>query len=217
MVLVGDQGIVMNSFGDKIFVPLGSVEVGDTVAVYNLRDNTRIAVPMLTLDIGDMVFKTPSFDFAGFDWKLDFDFNLLPLDLSFAAIASMTWEDSNFKSSGVQWFSGTYPAGTYKIFFQGWWNAWGRGSEFAYDCVASQSNPKNFPLWCGNINLARNYGGEDIIYPTSYFVTEVHPDLKNSWGYLHIVMESPGKIGFWVYDSNYTDNIGEAQFNLFND
>lgn len=84
MTEVGDKGIVMDTFGDKVFVPLAdTLNVGDSVAVYNLVDDTRIAVPILAFDIGDFAFATPSFDFAGFDWKLDFDFNLIPLMLGF--------------------------------------------------------------------------------------------------------------------------------------
>ena len=87
MVEVGDKGIVMNYFGEKEFIALGDVEVGDTVAVYNLADETRIAVPLLSMNVGDMVFATPSFDFAGFDWSLDFNINLIPLLLG--AIGSL--------------------------------------------------------------------------------------------------------------------------------
>jgi len=76
---------VMDTFGDKVFVPLAdTLNVGDSVAVYNLVDDTRIAVPILAFDIGDYAFVTPSFDFAGFDWKLDFDFNLIPLDFIYS-------------------------------------------------------------------------------------------------------------------------------------
>jgi hypothetical protein len=114
MVAPGDKGIVMNTFGDKVFVPLGDVEVGDTVAVYNLVDDTRIAVPMLTLGVGDMVFATPSFDFAGFDWKLDFDFNLIYLDpLIFGSDVILAWDDidsnagrKNYKGCGQLWLYG---------------------------------------------------------------------------------------------------------------
>jgi hypothetical protein len=92
MVEVGDKGVIMDSFGDKVFVPLGDVEVGSTVAVYNLADDTRIAVPLLSFNVGDFAFSTPSFDFAGFDWKLDFNFQLIPLFLWF-----MGYDDHDFK------------------------------------------------------------------------------------------------------------------------
>jgi hypothetical protein len=81
MVEVGDKGIVMTAMGDKIFIPCEGVGVGDTVAVYNLIDDSQVAVPILSLDVGDYTFNTPSFDFAGFDWSLDFDFTLIPLAL----------------------------------------------------------------------------------------------------------------------------------------
>jgi hypothetical protein len=103
MVSVGDKGVVMNVFGgDKMFIPLGDIEVGDTVAVYNLKDDTRIAVPILSFDIGDYAFATPSFDFAGFNWNLDFDFSLIPL------ILSLTPAGTYWLTSIVEYVYGRY-------------------------------------------------------------------------------------------------------------
>jgi hypothetical protein len=83
MTEVGDKGVVMDTFGDKVFVPLAdTLNVGDSVAVYNLVDDTRIAVPILAFDMGYHAFVTPSFDFAGFNWDIDFDFNLIPLNIN---------------------------------------------------------------------------------------------------------------------------------------
>lgn len=79
MVDVGDRVLVMPSFGENIAVPLGDLSEGDRVLLYNLKDSTRIAVPTLSLNVGDRVFSSPSFDFAGFNWEIDFDFNLIPL------------------------------------------------------------------------------------------------------------------------------------------
>ena len=76
---IGDRVLVMPSFGENVAVSLGGLSEGDKVILYNLKDETRIAVPTLSLSIGDPVFSSPSFDFAGFNWKMDFDFNLIPL------------------------------------------------------------------------------------------------------------------------------------------
>lgn len=79
MVEVGGKGIVFGAGGDFAqFIPVGTPEVGDTVALYNLVDESRIAVPTLTFSIGDQVWNTPSFDFAGFNFSLDFNFQLIP-------------------------------------------------------------------------------------------------------------------------------------------
>ena len=79
MVDVGDRVLVMPSFSENVAVPLGELSEGDQVLLYNLKDDTRIAVPTLSLNVGDRVFSSPSFDFAGFNWKVDFDFKLIPL------------------------------------------------------------------------------------------------------------------------------------------
>lgn len=83
MVLeVGDKVLVMPALdGTPFAIKLEPVEVGDPVILYNLKNDTKIAVPRLQFEIGDHVFASPSFNFAGFDFKLDFDINLIPLIL----------------------------------------------------------------------------------------------------------------------------------------
>ena len=91
MVDVGDRVLVMPSFGENVAVPLGELSEGDKVILYNLKDDTRIAVPTLSLNVGDRVFSSPSFDFAGFDFNVPFDFNLIPLILNFIVAPSGTY------------------------------------------------------------------------------------------------------------------------------
>lgn len=76
---VGDKVLVMPSIGENVAVPLGDVNIGDSVILYPLKDNTKIAVPTLSIWLDDVVFNTPSFQFAGFDWRVDFNFQLIPL------------------------------------------------------------------------------------------------------------------------------------------
>lgn len=83
---VGDRVLVIPSMGVNYAVTLGGVNVKDTVMLYPLKDSTRIAVPTLSFSIGDFVFTSPSFQFAGFDWKVDFNFNLIPLVLGLQKI-----------------------------------------------------------------------------------------------------------------------------------
>jgi len=75
MTDIGDRGIVLNG---KDFLPIETPNVGDKVIIYPLKDTERIAVPVLSLSLGDYTFSSPSFSFAGFDWKLPFSFNLVP-------------------------------------------------------------------------------------------------------------------------------------------
>jgi len=75
---VGDKVLVMPALGENMAVPLGDLSEGDRVLLYNLKDSTRIAVPTLSLNVGDRVFSSPSFDFAGFNWEVDFNFMLIP-------------------------------------------------------------------------------------------------------------------------------------------
>ena len=82
MVEVGDKVLVFAAGSDyATAVPLSTPAIDDKVALYNLKDETRIAVPTLRFDVGDFAFVTPNFDFAGFDFKLDFNFQLVALNL----------------------------------------------------------------------------------------------------------------------------------------
>lgn len=82
---VGDRVLVMSAMGDNVAIALSTPVVGSNVILYNLQNETRIAVPSLTFSIGDHAFNTPSFDFAGFNWSIDFNFQLIPLILTFYA------------------------------------------------------------------------------------------------------------------------------------
>lgn len=79
MVAVGDRVLVMSSHGENVAIPFSSPVPGDRVCIYPLQDNTEIAVPSLAFDLHAPVFVTPNFAFAGFDWHLDFEFQLLAL------------------------------------------------------------------------------------------------------------------------------------------
>ena len=79
---IGERGLVVYQ-GDTSGVFISpDIQEGDRVVLYPLKDATRIAVPILSLSVGDCVFTSPEFKFAGFDWKLDFNFSLIPLVLN---------------------------------------------------------------------------------------------------------------------------------------
>ena len=105
MVTVGDKGLVIGAgSGDARYIPLETPEVGDTVILYSLKDETRIAVPTLSFGIGDFAFLSPSFQFAGFNWNINFDFQLLPLDLSFiGGDVTFIWNQVEYVSNWVNW------------------------------------------------------------------------------------------------------------------
>lgn len=80
---IGERGLVVYQ-GDTSGVFISpDIQEGDRVVLYPLKDATRIAVPILSLSVDDCVFTSPEFKFAGFDWKLDFNFDLIPLSLPF--------------------------------------------------------------------------------------------------------------------------------------
>ena len=110
-VEIGSKGIVLGEGGDYAqFIPVDPLEVGDKVILYSLRDDTKIAVPSLDFDIGDFSFVSPSFQFAGFNWNIDFDFALIPLSPLFFG-----YTDHNFKcvTGGATYYgdSGMSPSG----------------------------------------------------------------------------------------------------------
>ena len=88
---VGDRVLVMPALGENMAVPLGEVEIGDSVILYNLKEQTRIAVPTLGLSIGNYAFNTPAFNFAGFNFSLDFNFQLIPLIIDLIVPPSGTY------------------------------------------------------------------------------------------------------------------------------
>lgn len=92
---IGDKVLVFAAGSEfATAVPLSSPGVGDSVILYNLKNETRIAVPTLSFGIGDFAFVTPNFDFAGFDFKLDFNMQLIPL------LLAITWTDHDVRWLG---------------------------------------------------------------------------------------------------------------------
>ena len=80
MVDVGDKGIVYSAGTDySRFAAVSTPEVGDQVIVIPLDGYGDLAVPCLTFAIGEWVWVMPEFKFAGFDWKMDLHFNLIPV------------------------------------------------------------------------------------------------------------------------------------------
>jgi len=101
MVSVGDKVLIMPRMGENMAIPLGDVEVGDNVILYNLQNETKIAVPSLTFDVGFPIFATPSFQFAGFDWKLDFNFSLIPFWFALTIGSAVKIADAFYGPVGV--------------------------------------------------------------------------------------------------------------------
>ncbi|HPD11570.1 MAG TPA: hypothetical protein PLN56_11320 [Methanoregulaceae archaeon] len=98
MVRIGDRGVVLN--GEDFYVP-PSVEVGDKVMIYTLGNGQKIAIPTLSLSLDDHVFPTPSFSFAGFDWKIDFNFSLVPLILNIMRIGEVIYVGPQIESRPI--------------------------------------------------------------------------------------------------------------------
>lgn len=112
---VGTRGLVVGSGGQTAqFIAAEPIAVGDKVTLYNLKDNTRIAVPAMEFDIDNFVFIAPSFNFAGFNWKIDFNFDLIPLSPLFYG-----YKHHDFKclTGGATFYgdSGISPSGGCKI------------------------------------------------------------------------------------------------------
>ena len=122
MVSVGDKVIVFGAGSDFAHaVKLTTPNIGDTVTLYPLPDETQIAVPNLTFDLDNYVFVTPSFQFAGFNFNVDFDFQLLLLALEKFVTGDYFygtgwpddwggWEFSEWHSSGFTYSYGTAAA-----------------------------------------------------------------------------------------------------------
>lgn len=108
---VGSKGLIIpGPDGGYQFIPVDPVEIDDKVILYPLQDETRIAVPALEFGIGDITFASPEFQFAGFDWKLDFNFNLIPLSPFFFGF---TGHDFKCVTGGYTYYgdTGMSPAG----------------------------------------------------------------------------------------------------------
>jgi len=94
---VGDKGIVFAAGSPyTTFSPVGTPGVGDKVTLYNLGNGQRLAVPVLSFSLGEFTWVTPGFQFAGFNWNLDFNFQLL----SFSLISSGSYTDHDISCRG---------------------------------------------------------------------------------------------------------------------
>ena len=80
MTEVGDTGLV---FGvGSVFSTFSVVTrpiVNDKVILYTLGSGQQLAVPTLAFHLDDQAWVIPTFPFAGFDWKLDVNLQLIPL------------------------------------------------------------------------------------------------------------------------------------------
>lgn len=103
-VTVGDRVLVIGVDGPNPHVlKFDKAEVGDKVIGYPLgkERDTKIFVPKLSFNIGDKVWATPAFPMAGFNWALDFKFDLIPIGL-FGGIWVGKITDS-YTISGALW------------------------------------------------------------------------------------------------------------------
>jgi hypothetical protein len=78
MVEVGDQGIVYSAGAAySQFSPVAPAVVGDKVILIECGGGQQIAVPVLAFELGQYSWAIPEFRFAGFDWKFNWDTQLL--------------------------------------------------------------------------------------------------------------------------------------------
>jgi len=72
---VGDRGLVFSAGSDwSTYVTVAKPVVGEKVILYNLGSSgQQLAVPVLAFSLTDFTFTVPSFQFAGFDWKFNWD------------------------------------------------------------------------------------------------------------------------------------------------
>ena len=78
MTVVGDVGLAF-AVGSSYctFSVVSRPVVNDKVILYNLGSGGQLAVPSLTFNLDDYAWVIPTFDFKGFDWKFDLDWNLI--------------------------------------------------------------------------------------------------------------------------------------------
>jgi hypothetical protein len=80
MVEAGDKVVIFGYNGPyPQAVPVTTPDVGDRVMIVPVDDIGELCIPMLTFTIGDKVWIGPDFKFAGFNWKLDVNLQLIPL------------------------------------------------------------------------------------------------------------------------------------------
>jgi hypothetical protein len=89
-VTVGDKGLTFAAGSVyATFTPVTTPAIGDTVILYNLGNGQRLAVPSLIFNLNDYSFVVPSFQFAGFNFHLDFNFNLLKFNLAAQSVDAL--------------------------------------------------------------------------------------------------------------------------------
>jgi len=129
---VGDKALVMPGFGENYLIPLEDVNIGDSVQLYPIGNDTKIAVPVLNFGIGNYTFISPEFNFAGFNWNIDFNFNLIPLRL----LLVLATEAHNFKiwNDTMGWIYGDDPPGMpgCTIKEDGGWGSGGSDADYAF-------------------------------------------------------------------------------------
>jgi len=97
-ITVGDKGLTFAAGSVyATFTPVSTPAVGDKVILYNLGNGQRLAVPSLNFSLSDYTFVVPSFQFAGFNFHLDFNFNLLSFKYGTPISAgTYLWDQTTF-------------------------------------------------------------------------------------------------------------------------
>ena len=94
MTQPGDRGLVFAA-GSPLasFSTVDPAAVGDMVILYNLGNGQQLAVPILNLQLGHYTWTTPDFQFAGFNWNLPFNFQLLPLGFLIGGTGTLVYAE----------------------------------------------------------------------------------------------------------------------------
>jgi hypothetical protein len=88
---VGDKGIILNEGSDfQAYIPYTKPNIGDKAYIYTMRNGMKIAIPVLEFEIGNPMWMSPDMPMAGFDWKVDFNFNLIPLGIPLPCVSTLT-------------------------------------------------------------------------------------------------------------------------------
>jgi hypothetical protein len=237
MASVGDIVIVSGVGTDyATAIPVASAEVGDDVILYTLGNGDTIAVPRLTFGLDIPVWVSPNFDFAGFNWNLDFNFNLIPLISSMGIHrATMTWHDANFiigwsyEFGLTQYFGGTggyysgavdWPAGKYKIVGKGWWAAYNVTGGLTWNGSEPATGPYYFTLWWPTGTYDNTPKGMFVDFGANSGPLNDYAQVKfyrefNSIIVAEITLTTPGPIGIRMLDDTHYGNSGEAVWMLF--
>lgn len=88
---VGDKGIILNEGSDfQAYIPYTKPNIGDKAYIYTMRNGMKIAIPVLEFELGNPMWISPDMPMAGFDWKVDFNFNLIPLGIPLPCVSTLT-------------------------------------------------------------------------------------------------------------------------------